>query len=261
MLGMRTLTLRGTGMCLCCSGEVPDLVFYSTVEEPFVFLSDIRREYGIVFYVRLRDDILCISSKPDLLQVMLQRMQALSRCFDLTIDCIDPVRTIMLDLSPWFCDRGDNVAVEHAVHEKPISVWVPLGDSSAHPPHAHASWPKGFESRLRRRRTYRRTADSHVAAFRDRLQKACPGHIHLQDYPKPSSMTLASPRSRVPPSRLIVPYRFDWSFARITRAVKRAFVRWRPDDHLKLQFTMCPEISWMFGGSPCGPHPHEVSAR
>ncbi|CAK0830507.1 unnamed protein product, partial [Prorocentrum cordatum] len=102
--------LRGTSMGLCSSSEVSDLVFYSTVEKPFVLRSDIKREYGIVFYGRYRDDIMCISSKPDLLHEMLQRMQALSRCFDLTIGCIYPLRTIMWDLSLRCCVRGDNVA-------------------------------------------------------------------------------------------------------------------------------------------------------
>ena len=239
---------RGTGMGLCCSGEVADLVFYSTVEEPFVLRPDIQREYGIVYYGRFRDDILCISSQPDRLHEMLQRMQALSRCFDLTIDCIDPLRTIMLDLSLWFCARGGNAAVEYAVHVKPTSVWVPLCDSSAHPPHVHINWPKGYESRLRRRCTYRRTADSQVAASRERLRKFCPSNIHLQDSRTPSSMALSRPRPRVSPSRLIVPYRFDWAFARIPRAIRCAYDRWRPDDHLKLHFTMCPQISWRLGG-------------
>ncbi|CAK0828489.1 unnamed protein product [Prorocentrum cordatum] len=135
--------LRGTGMGLCCSGEVSDLVFYSTVEEPFVLRSDIRREYGIVFYGRFRDDILCISSRPDLLHEMLQRMQALSRCFDLTIDCIDPVRTIMLDLSLSFCDRGDNVAVEHALRSarRVLLVLEPGRTSSATTPTTTLSAP------------------------------------------------------------------------------------------------------------------------
>ena len=86
-------------MGMICSDEVSSINLFCLAERPFLLDDAVRRKYGILYYVRFKDDLLVISTAgPELLAEFLEELQSFSEHFVLKVDASSLYRVEMLDL-------------------------------------------------------------------------------------------------------------------------------------------------------------------
>ena len=133
---------RGSGMGLICSGEISDWTFFADAEENFVLDEGVRTRFGIVLYLRFKDDIFVVlEAEDDVVTTFLEEFQALAGDFVLKLDADSTSSVEMLDLT---ISKGAmwsrSGVLDTAVYIKPTANSIPLSSESFHAPSVH-SWP------------------------------------------------------------------------------------------------------------------------
>ena len=133
---------RGSGMGLMCSGEISDWTFFADAEENFVLDEGVRTRFGIVLYLRFKDDIFVVlEAEDDVVTTFLEEFQALAGDFVLKLDADSTSSVEMLDLTISKGARWSRSGVlDTAVYIKPTANGIPLSSESFHAPSVH-SWP------------------------------------------------------------------------------------------------------------------------
>ena len=86
-------------MGLLFSGEMSDIAFYQDVERPWVLLATTRTRYGILVYVRYRDDIrICLSCPVELRHEFIRTFIESSKTFRIKRECSEHEQIQFLDL-------------------------------------------------------------------------------------------------------------------------------------------------------------------
>eukprot|EP00971_Amphidinium_carterae_P003234 63769-Amphidinium_carterae.1 len=76
------------------------------------------------------------------MQSFIQEMKTLSSCFVLEDDPPEFDAITMLDITFYKGARFEiDGVLDHRIHTKPTSQWMPLETSSAHSSHVHTTWP------------------------------------------------------------------------------------------------------------------------
>ena len=157
----------GAGMGLPCSGEVADAAYYNQVERDSVSQDSFREWHDIVAYIRYRDDILLVhSGSRAQLDALIGRLQELSTVFKLEVESIASDEVQMLDVVFYRGPRWRSAGImDHRIHIKRSSLWIPLSDRSMHPAGVHRAWPLAHALRVRRLCSERQHADSEIKKF------------------------------------------------------------------------------------------------
>ena len=133
---------RGSGMGLICSGDISDWTFFVDAEENFVLYESVRTRFGILLYLRFKDDIFIILEAEDgMVTTFLDEFRALAGDFVLKLDADSFSSVEMLDLTISKEARWLRSGVlDTAVYIKPTANGVLLSSESYHAPSVH-SWP------------------------------------------------------------------------------------------------------------------------
>ena len=132
----------GSGMGLICSGEISDWTFFADAEENFVLDDAVRTRFGILLYLRFKDDIFVVmEAEDDAVTTFLEEFQALAGDFVLKLEANSSSSVEMLDLTISKGARWLKSGVlDTAVYIKPTANGIPLSSESFHAPSVH-SWP------------------------------------------------------------------------------------------------------------------------
>ena len=120
--------VQGSGMGLIASDELSSLDFYAAAEEAFILKAETRAKYGIVLYVRYKDDILVGLDKPDLQADFLAEFSSYAGEYKLKLDEASFSSVVMLDVV--LTKRQSGIGV--TMHLKPTVQGVPLCSTSMH---------------------------------------------------------------------------------------------------------------------------------
>ena len=136
--------VNGTGMGMIPSGDISDLVLFSCLEKNFILKPSNRREFGILFYCRFRDDILLIvNSSISSIRDLISNMNIHAAPFQLKLESMSSHKCQMLDLEITLCVRPSESfsLCSFGLYTKPTSIWQPLAIDSVHPKSIHKHWP------------------------------------------------------------------------------------------------------------------------
>jgi hypothetical protein len=202
---------RGSGMGLIPSGEIADASFYELAEKRLMCSPSIVAEYGIVLYLRFRDDILLgVTCSQARRFELFQRFSTSAGFFKLEVEAVSSTKVCWLDLEIFKGPRWHRVRrLDHALHCKATSIWQPLAGWSCHHVSVSKAWPIAELARINRRcsdpRQGKSLQDSFVSRFRGRL-----GY-----FPENSNTRLRTLDifAGTPVPRLIFPYNFVWDGA------------------------------------------------
>ena len=238
----------GSGMGIVCSGEVSDAAFLKMAEIGFILDPSTRTKYSILHYSRFKDDGLIIlgGSSASRLEFM-REFKRRSRFFKIVVESISETCATMLDVSLFKGKRWKFTGIlDHTIHYKDTSQWLPLSAQSAHPNNVHSSWPRMQWKRIGRRCSSAIAGAKHQDAFAQKLKKSgiiinfsC-GHLdrpYHSNHKKPGC------------SRIILPFRLQWSFARLSTVISRTDARHRPilsSPDFPVASTV---VSWKLGGT------------
>ena len=160
--------------------------------------AETRQNYGILFYVRFRDDLLVITTAgPDLLDEFLEELRGRSKHFKLKVDASSPYRVEMLDLmltksgqltdNHWWRSGVPDIGI----HVKKTCQKVPLCDTSNHHPSLHRAWPSGRLQHFKRLCSSLKLKNKACIDFVDMIRKHLPYHTWLQTRDQTLDLTRA----------------------------------------------------------------------
>lgn len=142
--------MGGSGIGQTLSGHVADLSVYRISEAP---LHSVGQKFGLIAYVRYRDDILAITEPQEGANELFAWLTLKAKQqWRLERDSRSRYSLVMLDTLVYKGPRhkASNV-LDYVVHLKPSGRHVPLSDLSAHHPRFHRSWPIGEMRRIAKR--------------------------------------------------------------------------------------------------------------
>ena len=133
----------GSGMGQLCSDEPSSISFYLKVEQQYTLDPEVRRKYGVLQYLRFKDDIFILASGPRSRHVPFSdEMFSRSGCCKLKIDEVSSSYVNMSDIevskSHGF---GRSRLLDLTIYVKPTFLGAPLHYTSVHPYSVHVSWP------------------------------------------------------------------------------------------------------------------------
>ena len=221
-------------MGVLCSSEVSGTCFNLQVEDRWIDSRGIVRRFGLLFYGRYEDDILIISTASDADMTTFQRILAKrSRCFELKLESVSTISCDVLDFTIFKGERWrHSKKLDFKLYSIPTSNWQPLAPSSCHHPSVHHSWPRAMHSRFLNLSSNAKFAQSSLNSFTAALVSRC-GPYDLTIVPrtpnlKPDSQSRCQDarRSVLVFPRLIIPYRHQWHYARLSNAINTCAEKW-----------------------------------
>ena len=226
------------------SGDASDLHFYVLAEKCFCLLPAVRKEYGILFYGRFKDDgIIIFSNKSHETRCRFwARFQSFASEYKITVDSWSSDEAIFLDVRIFKNnDFMNSMKFAYDLHVKPASIWKPLSPWSSHSKSVHNSWPLSQLERITKRFSNSARAVNAVRMFRERYLTLCGLSLPLKDK---KVITILETHSSTPPrSWLVIPYNVCWASASLGRALNL----------VKMPLSMAPvgqvSISWRLGHS------------
>ena len=235
----------GSGMGMLSSDELSNFLFYKMVEE-WCLDQNTRDEYGILLYLRFKDDIF-IAFEGDEAKPFLFEMKRRSSFFKLKVDSFSRAEVNMLDLCVKVDKQFESSGrLSTSVFQKPSHQGSVLSNRSSHPLGVHLSWPLGRSKHFDGLYTSRGDVHKARQMFYDKMHDDCPEHPALSvlsDTCNPSFSTRAR-RSRCDNSWLVLPYHLLWHAARtpnLLESLRPIFLK----VGLPHEF---PFICWKLGG-------------
>jgi hypothetical protein len=132
--------VEGSGMGLTHSSAVVDAAFYIYCEARWAGLPCIASQFGILMYVRFRDDVLIIAADIWQCKTWLARLREYAQpvfvieLVDLSSSCVDMLAVRIMV----------NGSMLETTAKPPRSLGPPLSVRSAHPLHTLSSWPIAY---------------------------------------------------------------------------------------------------------------------
>ena len=154
-----------------CPGSISDWTFYKKCEQGF--LDGIQcLQFGILAYVRYRDDAIVVSTS---LAGLLDFWEALTIKAkpDWTLELESHSRREAAMLDVWIfkhCVGNGRYVLRHRPYVKPTARHIPLDQRSWHPHTVHRSWPLAELQRHHRNSMMRKDFDQIKATFLHKLQ-------------------------------------------------------------------------------------------
>ena len=159
------------------SGAVSDWSFYVRAERHFMLKAEIQERYGIIAYLRYRDDFVIITNGTDHDFMMTLIWQLKDRCNPFKIKCesISNHGCAMLDI---YMSKGPRFQrdrkLDIGMHFKSTSQGTPLDSRSCHPQSIHNVWPLARFAAFNCRCTSNVLAIEAKIAFLIKLVRGCP---------------------------------------------------------------------------------------
>ena len=161
--------IKGTGQGIIHSGDTADVAFFNLAEQDFIVLESTKLEYGILLYIRFRDDIFIVferqagPGRAKAPKEFVSKFREKTKFYKLKVEETSLVSVTFLNMVVRVGDG--RLITEHFV--KPTSVGVaPLCPTSGQPWHVHSSWPLGQLKLIRSLCTFSQAADEAEARFR-----------------------------------------------------------------------------------------------
>ena len=214
----------GSGMGMTFSGEIADSAFLQNMEIDFILKDSVRSEYGIIFYVRFKDDIFIVldgSYSLSTRQRLWSEMKNRADFFKLVIERVSRQSVSMLDTEISIIDIASGFfKLASKPYFKASSMHTILSSQSAHPVGIHLSWPS---ARLKTFvRLSSRKSDSREAKrfFLEQMLQNCSDHISSNDilYPAYSMTPL---KSRDKNSWIVLPFHPIFEKSGISKLCRR----------------------------------------
>ena len=227
-------------MGLLCSGEISDLALYGMMELPTVLNPGFREKFGIIGYMRFKDDLLMVvDSTKSQRREMVGEMRRHSRFFRLKVESIGQEETTFLDLRIYRGVRWQSTRkLDTSLYRKETSLWVPLSHASHHHPSVHKWWPLSEIRRIHSRCSSSFEANQLERCFRHDLKVRCGQHPALIHSPPRSNPSKQSTRTWI-----VLPYRVEWARAHIAHVFREIGKNLNPQVQRYI-----PGIAWRLSG-------------
>ena len=129
----------GSGMGEEHSGAVSDWSYFKRAEERFILCSEMREKYGILYYVRYRDDSLFVIDWQGRRVEFWNELKSMAQPFSLSMESLHLSSCVMLDLEIYKGPRWHRSRVpDIRMFFKPTSQGVPLSHKSDHHSNIHS---------------------------------------------------------------------------------------------------------------------------
>ena len=210
---------KGAGMGSMYAGDASDLHFYVSAEKAFCLLPAVRREYGIIFYGRFKDDgIIIFSHRSHEVRCRFwNKFQAFANEYKITVDSWSADEAVFLDVRVFKgTDFAYNLKLDYDLYVKPTSVYKPLSPWSSHAKSVHNSWPISQLNRITKRFSNPARAIHALLSFRDQYSRLFGLFLPEKDE---IIKTLETTTCNSPRSWLVLPYTPCWAGAALGRAL------------------------------------------
>ena len=165
----RFKVIAGTGMGMIPSGSVSDAVLYATLEKDFILKTSTRRDFGILYHARYKDDILIMAQFSfSSLQSLINEIRSRAFPFVIAVDSVSRSNCQMLDLDLSLSScrvGGGRSKVLFRLYTKPSSIWQPLSPESSHHLGVHKFWPAAECNSIHSRFSDPKEGDLSVSRF------------------------------------------------------------------------------------------------
>ena len=125
--------ISGSGMGAKASGSISDAAFMTLFELGCMMDTKFRSDFGVLAYIRLRDDLLLITCTQENGLKLTEKLKALCNpTYEVSVDCTSLLGVPFLDLfvCKWF-EHGQ-AHLRWRPYVKPTARHVPLSDESWH---------------------------------------------------------------------------------------------------------------------------------
>ena len=236
----------GSGMGDESSGAVSDWSFYVRAERDFMLTQQVQQEFGIIAYIRYRDDFIIVTNGTphDSFKTLIWQLKDKCKPFMIKCESISNHGCCMLDIhmSKGFRFKRDR-KLDIGMHFKATSQGTVLDGRSCHPAAIHRVWPLARFSAFNARCTSNDLAIEAKLAFLIKMVHGCPNHSTIPIlvdfltsrgcmFKKRAGVTLCS--------WLVLPYHPRLSG--ISANIMSTHAQWLAADEHFLRFI--PKLSW-----------------
>ena len=229
---------RGSGMGLIASDEMANLDFFEIVEATYVLRPEVIAEYGIVVYLRYKDDILLgLDCDEDSRTSFLAEFRRRAAPYILKEDESSYTSVAMLDV---VISKSVHSSVQLSMYSKPTVQGIPLCSTSMHSGGVHRSWPTArflhYDS------ICTEVSDSNIAKLRfiRKMKRLVPEHAWLRS----QHLTRMTKRPvKGDSSWVVMPFHRSFDCCLVKTAVTKAQAFFA---HLHIS-ELGPRISWCNG--------------
>ena len=203
-----------------------------------------RREHGILYYARYKDDAILITRELGLenLQTFFSNLRLRAHPFILNVESVSRHNVFTLDVE-WFKGNrySETSTLDFRLFVKPTSLWTHLSPHSEHHPNVHLSWPASQMRRIAKRHSCKYRAADDIQKFKQQFFVAC--GLNLEDH---GSRCASYGKPNLGPgiSWMVLPWYSAWRSSKIGHAIRHTMVPVSLRDMLGIERA---SVSWSNG--------------
>ena len=236
--------IKGSGMGEESSGAISDYSLFCRSERNFLLTDEVRRKYGIIAYVRYRDDFVIITNGTEhvIMQEFFHRLRERTAPFLFKVESISSRDFVMLDLHFFKGQRFFRTGLlDIEMHFKKSAQGVPLSDRSCHPGSIHRLWPLARFSCFNKRCSSNMSAIEAKLIFIEKLARHHPehvSHLSLVEHLRDRRRIFESKAGFSPGTWLVIPY--HPRLTRMSAILHKVAEQWEASSFKDWQ----PRVSW-----------------